>query len=322
MHLVLADDEPAILDVLAAACTADGHDVATFSSSLEALAHIGSHPTDILITDIVMPPPDGFRLVSAARKLQPELVAILVTGYSTRYSLEEVLACGATDLLFKPFRLQELRARVRLAEERRRLMGDLRQYRHPAPSEASGVLRREADELRGAPHRIPPASDPGPNLAGRPPRPGPCPCSRIFPYHAIRALPSPPEGSSMKRYLSARFTVAALLVLATSALLRRAVGSARDPKQPIDEEYTKKIQEYTDRAVLPLAARRLPAGVEDRADAEGGARRHRRRSRQAAVRRGGLPVHAHAREGEPAREGVLDREDGGRARDDRRRRLV
>jgi len=121
MHLVLVDDEPAILDVLAAACQADGHTVVTFSSSSDALRYLGANPADLLITDIVMPPPDGFRMVSAARKIQPDLAAILVTGYSSRYSLEDVLACGASDLLFKPFRLQELRARVRLAQERCRL---------------------------------------------------------------------------------------------------------------------------------------------------------------------------------------------------------
>ena len=37
----------------------------------------------------------------------------------------------------------------------------------------------------------------------------------------------------------------------------------RDPNQPIDEEYTKKIKEYTTETVLPVAARRLHAGVED-----------------------------------------------------------
>ncbi len=120
MHLVLVDDEPAILDVLAAACVADGHTVDAFTSSSAALAHLGTRAVDVLIADIVMPPPNGFRLVSAARKLQPDLVAILVTGFGSRYSVEDVLACGAADLLFKPFRLQEIRLRVRLAEERRR----------------------------------------------------------------------------------------------------------------------------------------------------------------------------------------------------------
>jgi DNA-binding response OmpR family regulator len=151
MHLVLVDDEPAILDILAAACHADGHVVTTFSSSLDALAFLQGNTADLLITDIVMPPPDGFRLVSAARKLHPRLDAILVTGYTQRYSLEDVLACGASDLLFKPFRLQELRARVRLAEERRRvLMQHLRLLTHALEDPTDERLQREARELRAA----------------------------------------------------------------------------------------------------------------------------------------------------------------------------
>jgi two-component system, NtrC family, response regulator AtoC len=137
MHLVLVDDEPAILDVLAAACAADGHSVVTFSSSTDALRYVGAHAADLLVTDIVMPPPDGFRLVDAARKARPDLSAILVTGYASRYSIEDMLGCGATDLIFKPFRLQQLRARIRLAEARRRLQG---------PSGAIAAARDAADD--------------------------------------------------------------------------------------------------------------------------------------------------------------------------------
>ena len=96
----------------------------------------------------------------------------------------------------------------------------------------------------------------------------------------------------------------------------------RDPEDRDRRGIHEEDQGIHDRAVLQLAARRLPAGIEDRADAEGSARRRRRRARQAAVRRRGLPVHAHAREGEPAREGLLDRQDRRRARDDRRRGRV
>lgn len=151
MHLVLVDDEPAILDILAAACHADGHVVTTFTSSLDALAFLQANTADLLITDIVMPPPDGFRLVSAARKLHPRLDAILVTGYTQRYSLEDVLACGASDLLFKPFRLQELRARVRLAEERRRvLVHHLRLLTHALEEPDDERAQSEASALRAA----------------------------------------------------------------------------------------------------------------------------------------------------------------------------
>ena len=49
----------------------------------------------------------------------------------------------------------------------------------------------------------------------------------------------------MKRPFSARWVNAALLVLSASALLSGQSKYARDPKQPADEEYTKKIKEYT-----------------------------------------------------------------------------
>lgn len=150
MHLVLVDDEAAILDVLTAACAADGHTVTAFRSSHEALAYLQANSVDLLITDIVMPPPDGFRLVSAARKIQPHIGAILVTGYTQRYSLEDVLACGATDLLFKPFRLHELRARVRLAEQRRRMVLEHLQLLREARPPSDEDLQREAEELRAA----------------------------------------------------------------------------------------------------------------------------------------------------------------------------
>jgi DNA-binding response OmpR family regulator len=155
MHLVLVDDEPAILDILAAACSADGHSVVTFSSSSDALQYLIAHKADLLVTDIVMPPPDGFRLVSMAKKAHPDLSAILVTGYSSRYTLEDMLACGASDLLFKPFRLQELRARILLARARRRVQ-EMHEARasatltpKAAPSGAETDARRALYALAG-----------------------------------------------------------------------------------------------------------------------------------------------------------------------------
>jgi signal transduction histidine kinase len=68
-----------------------------------------------------MAPPDGLDLVRTARSMQPDLMAIAVTGYWGRYTLPEVLATGALDLMFKPFRVEELRARLAMAAERRRM---------------------------------------------------------------------------------------------------------------------------------------------------------------------------------------------------------
>ena len=102
-------------------------------------------------------------------------------------------------------------------------------------------------------------------------------------------------------------------------MLAQSNRYARDPKQPVDEEYTKKIKEYTTEPFFlsPLvdylpASKTVPTPKAVLGDIAGAPGKLPYSAR-------GLRVHAHAREGQPAREGVLDRQDRGRPRDDRGR---
>ncbi len=121
MKVLIVDDDEAMAEMLASVCESDGHDARACGSSLEATAYLDKNRVDLLITDIAMAPPDGLELVRTARSMQPDLMAIAVTGYWGRYTLPEVLATGALDLMFKPFRVEELRARLAMAAERRRM---------------------------------------------------------------------------------------------------------------------------------------------------------------------------------------------------------
>lgn len=121
MRVLIVDDDEAMAEMLASICESDGHVSHACGSSAEATSYLEGNTVDLLITDIAMAPPDGLELVRSARALQPDLMAIAVTGYWGRYSLPEVLATGALDLIFKPFRVEELRARLAMAAERRRM---------------------------------------------------------------------------------------------------------------------------------------------------------------------------------------------------------
>ncbi len=100
-------------------------------------------------------------------------------------------------------------------------------------------------------------------------------------------------------------------------------GQARPRSESADRRGVhEEDQGIHDGDVFPVAARRLSPGVEDRADAQSRARRHRRRAGQAAVRQRSERVHAAAREIVAAREGVLDRQHRRRAGDDRGRGRV
>ena len=124
----------------------------------------------------------------------------------------------------------------------------------------------------------------------------------------------------MKRVSIFRALVLVAVAGATSVgVLAQTNKYARDPKQPVDEEYTKKIKEYTTEPFFlsPLVDY-LPAS-KTVPDAEGRARRCRRRARQAAVlaRKCTSTCGCSRRPARPG-QGLLDRQVRRGPRDDRR----
>ena len=122
MRILIVDDEAAIAELLRATCARDGHEVTVYTASLDARRKLEAHTFDLLITDIAMSPPDGLQLVREAVIWHPKLMAIAITGYAGHYTLPEVLTAGGSELMFKPLRMDEVRARVALASERHRVM--------------------------------------------------------------------------------------------------------------------------------------------------------------------------------------------------------
>ena len=150
MRILIVDDEASIVELLSSVCVRDDHDVASCTSSVEAIEFLDTNRVDLLITDISMGPPDGLQLIRQAREKHPNLLAIAITGYAGRYALEEVLASGASDLMFKPFRMDELRARVALADERRRMIDTLNARRQTLQQMSADMIKGLEEELQEA----------------------------------------------------------------------------------------------------------------------------------------------------------------------------
>ncbi len=77
--LVLVDDEPAIAELFAA-WLARSFRVARFSRPQEALDYLQRREAAILVTDLAMPGMNGLELIHRARRLRPELRALLLSG--------------------------------------------------------------------------------------------------------------------------------------------------------------------------------------------------------------------------------------------------
>jgi DNA-binding response OmpR family regulator len=157
MRIFVIDDDPAMVELVARVCSKAGHEVSTYTSSARAVEALASNTVDLVITDLVMPPPDGMAVLREVRRLHSEAMALAITGHANDNTLEQVLAAGATDLLFKPFRLDELRIRIQLANDRKALVDALHHQRRAIQTmsaEMIGGLQEELIQARtGAPSK-------------------------------------------------------------------------------------------------------------------------------------------------------------------------
>lgn len=95
-----------------------GHQVVEANDGAEALRHLEDGELRLVISDWVMPELDGIDLCRAIRNSARDryIYIILLTGKSAQEDLVQALNAGADDFLSKPFNLQVLMARFRVAE--------------------------------------------------------------------------------------------------------------------------------------------------------------------------------------------------------------
>ena len=110
--ILVVDDEAAIRDTLRWCLEDAGYHVDAVASGEEALHRLKREPSDVVITDIIMPGIDGMEVLGQARVLAPRTAVILMTAYATVETAVEALRRGAADYILKPFCLDDVRGRV------------------------------------------------------------------------------------------------------------------------------------------------------------------------------------------------------------------
>lgn len=114
-RILFVDDEPEIVDLLVQMFPECEHAIA--QSVEDALEKLRAGPHDVLITDVKLPGGSGLDLAKEARKLQPSILVIVITGhFQAGEESDKSLIAG---FLLKPFRRADIRAAVSAALERR-----------------------------------------------------------------------------------------------------------------------------------------------------------------------------------------------------------
>lgn len=145
-RVLIVDDEPRLRQVLARLMSRDGfecRDAADGAQALAVLEEGGTMP--LVLSDLRMPGMDGIELLKRIRERWPDTAVVMITAVADVEVAVSCLALGAMDYLTKPFHLEEVRARVRQALEKRRLLVENRAYqRHLEDRVAEQARRLEA----------------------------------------------------------------------------------------------------------------------------------------------------------------------------------
>lgn len=114
-RVLIVEDDGAILSILEEAVNQEGYEVQTSTSALEAMELVKSFQPHIVLTDNDMAELTGIEMLRELRRLKNYVTVIFISGRTDSQFIVEALKAGADDYIRKPFRMNELLARLESA---------------------------------------------------------------------------------------------------------------------------------------------------------------------------------------------------------------
>ena len=121
--ILIVEDDAVIAKLMYEFLSRSGYQAITTHSAEEAEKILLEEEIHIILTDIKLPGTDGITFTKNVKK-QYNLDVIITTGYSAEYFYEDAINNGASDLIFKPIRLNELMLRINRVIRERSLINE------------------------------------------------------------------------------------------------------------------------------------------------------------------------------------------------------
>ncbi len=112
INILVVDDEKSVCDLVSNLLSEESFSVETASNPEQAIKFLKSQSANMVITDLMLGKESGLEIIKKGIELQPDIVAILMTGQPTIENAVTVLKLGAYDYLVKPFSEEVLKATV------------------------------------------------------------------------------------------------------------------------------------------------------------------------------------------------------------------
>jgi len=121
--ILIVEDDDTVSKLLSEFLTRSGFQVMPVESAEEAEEILQTTEIKTVLTDIKLPGTDGILFTKKIKK-QYNLDVIVMTAYSSKYSYEDAIKNGASDLLFKPIKMNELVLRINRVLKERSLLDE------------------------------------------------------------------------------------------------------------------------------------------------------------------------------------------------------
>jgi two-component system response regulator FlrC len=111
-RVLVVEDDAAMREMLLDQLESWGYEAAPAESVERALHILEADAVDVVLSDLHLPPTDGFALLTAIQSRWPKVPVVMMSGFPTSDTRQRVLQCGALEFLPKPFAMRLLRDAV------------------------------------------------------------------------------------------------------------------------------------------------------------------------------------------------------------------
>ena len=120
-EILIVDDDKTLLSALKTVLDHENH-VTICNDGNKAIELCKNEKFDLIITDLMMPGASGLEVLTESRKMDPDILVVLITGFASLETAVQAIREGAYDYITKPFKLDEIRIIVNNAREKIRLI--------------------------------------------------------------------------------------------------------------------------------------------------------------------------------------------------------
>jgi len=147
INILVVDDEKGIREGCRRILMSEGYSVEVAQNGDEGLNLVTTKPFDLILVDLMMPVMGGLEMMEEVRKLDPEIIMIVITGFATIETAVDAMKHGAYDYMPKPFAPDQVTAVVNRGLEKRRLSLQAQRLMEERDQKLLEVAREESKIL-------------------------------------------------------------------------------------------------------------------------------------------------------------------------------